>query len=162
MSNWKKIIIGILVIVVAFILFPLILTASDDIIEDTQTDTFDNVSTIHAGANTTANVTLTQALHLDALGMINSLSSNVSPGDDSVLAGAWTLSSLRLRVDNLQAGVNRTLTISYQYGALDSYAGMEAMAYVVPTIIFVGLLSTGGFVMYSGARGARRARKRRR
>lgn len=159
-----RIIMGIICIVVAFILMPIILTADYDLITDSQVDS--GLSANTSVGVTTANVTLTKAIHYDALASVTAISSNltsVSVDNVTLTADAWVLASKQLTVGSLTANKSgRGLTVTYDYGALDTYTGMESLAYIAPTIIFVGLLFGGGLLTFTGYRSYRTGRKSRR
>lgn len=44
---------------------------------------------------------------------------------------------------------------------LADYTGLEAVASVTPLLVFVGLIFSGGFLTFTGAKEARSSRKRR-
>lgn len=159
MGNMTKIVMGIVAIVVAFILMPIILTADTDMITNSQVDS--GLAANTGVGVTTAPVTLTRALHNDDLTLVTAISSNLTSGDaGDQTADSWVLGTLQLTVGNLTANqTGRALTVTYDYGALDTYTGMEPLAYVAPTLVFVGLLFGGGLLTFTGFKGTRTRRK---
>lgn len=147
MKPMMKVAIGMVMVVIAFILFPIVLSSLDDLIQDRQTDSYAAAVT---GDNTTYIALLTQALHDDALAEVQSISSNAT---ETPYASSYD--SYYLTVANLSANETRALTIIYDYGALDSYTGMETLALVAPVVTFSAMLFSGGFLAWAGFKASR-------
>jgi hypothetical protein len=44
---------------------------------------------------------------------------------------------------------------------ISTYTGLEAVAQVTPLLVFVGMIFGGGFLTFSGVKGAKNSKKRR-
>ena len=139
----------------AFILFPVIISADDDLIQDSQSDA--GLSANTSLGVTTANVTLTESLHNDAVSEVTSIVSNLtsaSVDNVTMTADSYVTATNQLTVGSLTANqTGRGLTIVYDYGALDTYTGMESIALIAPVVIFAVMLFGGGLLTWTGMKG---------
>lgn len=141
-------VMGIIMIMVAFIMFPLIMTGTHDILTDASTE-IANVTT--AGGITTADVTLSPGLYNDDTDSVLAVTSSL--GTDAPVAGSYVAATDALTVTGLTAADNRLLTVSYEYEATTDYTGMGALARMAPTLIFLALLGAGVGIVVAAWRG---------
>ena len=151
-----RVFLGLIGIVLALIIFPLILTSTNTIITDAQTDNFTGV--VDSGPpNYQATITLTQDLYDGSTSRVTSIISN--SGTDTPVAGTYTVASGSLVVTGLNAGApgttSRNLVVNYEYDAVDQYTGMNSIATIAPLIIFIGILFGSGVSIYSGVKSRR-------
>ncbi|MDD5095169.1 MAG: hypothetical protein PHV74_12460 [Dehalococcoidia bacterium] len=133
---------------IAFVMFPMVLSAAHDIQIDDTTDSFAGVTT--DVAVTTANVVLTGDLWNDDNGHITSITSSLET--DVPVAGTYVAATHTLSVSGLTASETRTLTVLYEADALGDYTGLGSMVGIAPMIIFIGLLFAGGLSVFTGVR----------
>lgn len=153
-----KLFVGLISIAIAFLVFPVVLTATNNIVTDQQSDTFAGV--VDSGTpNYQATVTLTQDLYDDTTARISVITS--SSGTDTPVAGTYTAASGSLVVTGLNANApgttSRTLGVTYEYNAVNEYTGLDDVAVMAPLVIFVGLLFGGSFAIYSEVKARRKA-----
>lgn len=139
---------GIIMIFVAFTIFPMIMTASHDVLTDDHTVSA-NVST--GVGETTGSVTLTKGLYGDSTEYVDSITSDYA--SDSPTASSYASATKVLTVGGLVASYNRTLTVEYEYDQTTEYTGMASMAKIGPTILFICLLLGGAGMVYAEVRG---------
>lgn len=133
-------VVGLLIIIVGFILFPILLTAFDDL-DRTEVETSATVTT--AGV-TTGNLTLNSGLYNANLDNVIEISS--SDTDDDPAPNSYNSSTDALEVSGLQQSTSRTLTVSYYTERDTGY--ISTLLPIVPFIIFLLFLGAGCGIMY--------------
>lgn len=136
MGKSSGVIVGLIMVAVMMVIFPIVMDSTHDLQCDTETQAEAGVTT---GAGVVAaNVVLDEALWDDSTSHITSVTSdNVA---DTPVAGTYTAATKTLNVTGLAESDTRTLTIVYEYDGLEDYTGMGAMAGVAPLLIFIGVL----------------------
>lgn len=124
--------VGIIMIAIAFVVFPIIMDASDSILapEKTQVITVPTASGV-----TTATLTLTDGVYENDKGNVTLSSSNAN--DTPVVSSA---SGKSVVVTGLEASSTRIMNVTYASDALDNYTGLAAIVKVAPLIVFVSIL----------------------
>ena len=128
--------IGVLLIAVSFLVFPLILDSFDSIGRAEAT----NAATVTtAVAVTTGNITLHNSLYEDAVTSVNNITSTDT--DDVPLAASYATATKELNVSGLDGNTTRTLTITYDT-ARDDYS-IASLTSFTPLLIFLVLIFSG-------------------
>lgn len=124
--------VGIIMIAIAFVVFPIIMDASDSILapEKTQVITVPTASGV-----TTATLTLTDGVYENDKANVTLSSSNSN--DVPVVSSA---SGKSVVVTGLEASSTRIMNVAYASDALDNYTGLAAIVKVAPLIVFVSIL----------------------
>lgn len=124
--------VGIIMIAIAFVVFPIIMDASDSILapEKTQVITVPTASGV-----TTATLTLTDGVYENDKANVTLSSSNAN--DVPVVSSA---SGKSVVVTGLEASSTRIMNVAYASDALDNYTGLAAIVKVAPLIVFVSIL----------------------
>lgn len=128
--------IGVLLITIAFLVFPLLLNAFDEIGRAEAT----NTATIVTGlGETSGNITLHNSLYSDALTSVDNITSTVTA--DVPLAAAYSTATKQLNVSGLGANDTRSLTVTYDT-ARDDYS-LSTLSSFTPMVLFMCLLLSG-------------------
>ena len=140
MGRTMGVVFGIIGIAIVMIIFPLIMDSTHDVQADTDVDTFAAVTT---GAGVyEADVVLTEDLYNDDNSYVTSVTSD--NGGDTPVAGTYVAGTNTLTVTGLAESDTRDLTVTYEYGALDNYTGMDAIVGMTPLLIWVAILAMLG------------------
>ena len=132
----KIILIGIalLVIIVAFMFLPDIITSTHEALTDEDTV----AANITTGAGvTTGGVNLTETLWENDVGSVTSVTSTV--GGDTPVAQSYSVALNRLTVSGLLASQTRVLTVVHEYSATEEYVGTKQGLQMAPTLIVLVL-----------------------
>lgn len=124
--------VGIIMIAIAFVVFPIIMDASDSILAPEKTQV---VTVPTAGGVTTATLTLTDGVYENDKANVTLSSSNAN--DVPVVSSA---SGKSVVVTGLEASSTRIMNVAYASDALDNYTGLAAIVKVAPLIVFVSIL----------------------
>ena len=144
-----RIVGGIIGCMIAFVMFPMVLTGADEIQIDDQTDV---LSSTTAGV-TTDDVTLTEPLYDDDVTNVTSITSD--NGSDAPTADSYATATRVLTVGGLEATGTRSLTILYEADATDGYTGLGSMVKFGPLIIFMGIILAAVGSLWSGVQSMR-------
>ena len=147
MGSTMKIVMGLIGVMIAFIMFPMIMDSTHQIRTDPQLDTFDGC--VVAAEET--DVVLTEDLYQGGIAYVTEITATGAgavPVADSYVAGTNTLT-----VAGLGAETPQDLTVTYDYGAVGAYTGLDQLAAIAPLVLFVGLLAAAGLSVWSGVRG---------
>jgi len=150
--NILAMVMGIIAIAIAFVVFPIVMDATQDLLTH-EGSTWEEDVVVTGEAETTGAVVLNYALLDDDVANVTSITSTEAtdvPVADSYVAGTKTLT-----VSGLTASKTRTLTTTYKTLSQNVFTGFGSIAAVAPLIVFVGLLFSGGFAMYKGIQGMR-------
>jgi len=137
---------GIIMVAVMFVLFPIVMDSSHEL----QTDVYTQVeaAVVTGVGEVAADVVLDEALWDDSTTHVTSVASdNVA---DTPAVGTYTAGTQTLNVTGLAASDTRTLTVIYEYDALTDYTGMGQMVAVAPLLLFMGVLGAMVFGLYKG------------
>lgn len=113
------------------------------------TDQVDPFTADTGGAETTANVTLSQDLYNDETRNAE-VTSNVTA--DAPIASSYVSATNVLTVTGLQADTAHYLTVTYKIDQLGDYYGAGAGAKVVPVLLILGILCIVGGAGYQAFR----------
>ena len=128
--------IGVFLIAISFLVFPLLLNSFDAIGRAEAT----NTATIITGVGVTSgNITLHNSLYSDALTSVDNITSTVTA--DVPLAAAYSTATKQLNVSGLGANDSRSLTVTYGT-ARDDYS-LASLASFTPLVLFMCLLLSG-------------------
>lgn len=128
--------IGVVLIIVSFLVFPLVLDSFDDIARSESS----NAATVVTGVGVTSgDITLHNSLYNDAVTSVDNITSTDT--DDVPLAASYTTATKELAVSGLEANSTRTITVTYNTER-DDYS-LSTIAPVTPLIIFICLLFSG-------------------
>jgi len=141
---------GIIMIMVSFIVFPLVMTGTHEVRTDPATAT-GNVTT--GGGITTGTVSLAGngGLYQDSTDSITSLTSDL--GTDTPTASSYNVATDVLTVGGLTAASTRTVTVAYEYDATTDYTGLGSLTSLAPTLVFLALLFSGVGIVWSSFKG---------
>ena len=143
---------GIIMIMVSFIIFPMVMTGTHEVRTDAATAT-GNVTT--GGGVTTGAVSLTGngGLYNDSTDSITSLASDL--GADTPIVSSYNISTAVLTVGGFAASQNRTITVAYEYDATTDYTGLGSLTSLAPTLVFLALLFSGVGIVWHSFKGGR-------
>ena len=142
------VIAGIIMIMIAFVVFPMVMTGAHEVLTDDETESFENVST--GTGETTATVTLSKSLYDNSTSSVTSITSDNA--NDDPTADSYNSSNKQLTVGGLAESATRTLTVAYESEATEGYTGLKSLVKIRPTLIFVMLLFSGGGLVYFSIR----------
>lgn len=143
-----KAIFGIIMIMVAFILFPLIMTSTSDIMTD-ETTVSDSVTT--GAAATSGWVELGADLYDDDTNNVTSVTSDDT--DDSPAVDSYNAGNNSVLIDGLDTDTTRTISVTYLYDATSGFTGLADLTQLAPTILMLALIGTGIVMLYQAAKG---------
>jgi len=146
MGRSGSVIVGIIMVAVMFVLFPIVMESTHSL----QTDEYvQKEAAVATGAGeTAADVVLDEALWDDSTTYVASVTSdNVA---DTPVVGTYTAGTQTLNVTGLAESDTRTLTITYEYDGLTEYTGMGAMVAVAPLLLFLGVIGAVVGGLYVG------------
>ncbi len=132
MNKALSVAVGIIMIAIAFVVFPIIMDASDSILAPEKTQV---ITVPTAGGVTTATLTLTDGVYENDKANVTLSSSNAN--DVPVVSSA---SGKSVVVTGLEASSTRLMNVAYASDALDNYTGLAAIVKVAPLIVFVSIL----------------------
>jgi len=119
--------------ILVMVLFGTMMAGMKEAQTDEQEDDFGAVVT--APAATTADVVLTAPLYGNELTNVVEITSDL--GTDVPLATDYTALTRTLEVSGLDDDETRTLTVTYLYGTLDDYAGVNSFFGLIPLLVGV-------------------------
>ena len=137
MNKVSTVVMGIIGVAILMVIFPIIMSSTQELQTTRQVDTFAAVTT--GAAETTSEVTLSRGLYSDDTSYVLSITSDV--GTDTPVAGTYVPSTNSLTVTGLTASEIRALVVTYEYDALTAYTGMSAMVGMTPLLIWVAILA---------------------
>lgn len=123
--------------IIVLVLFGTMLMGIREAQTDEQEDAFGAVVT--GGGITQADVVLTAPLYGEVLTNVVSITSGL--GTDVPLATDYTVLTRTLEVSGLTASQTRTLTVTYQYGALDDYMGVNTFFGFIPFLVGIAIVA---------------------
>ena len=132
MNKALAVAIGIIMIAISFVVFPIILDASQSILAPEKTQV---ITVPTAGGVTTATLTLSDGVYDNDKSNVTLSSSNSN--DTPVVSSA---SGKNVVVTGLEASSTRIMNVTYGSTALDNYTGLAAIVKVAPLIVFVSIL----------------------
>lgn len=146
MGRSGSVIVGIIMVAVMFVLFPIVMDSTHSL----QTDEYvQSEAAVATGAGVTAaDVVLDEALWDDATASVISITSDEVT--DVPVANTYTAGTQTLNITGLAADDSRTLTITYEYDGLTDYTGMGAMVAVAPLLLFLGVIGAVVGGLYVG------------
>jgi phosphoribosylamine-glycine ligase len=138
---------GIVMTMIAVVMFPLIMDTTHDLQTDSTDDSFAGETT--GVGETSVDVVLTYENYPgDTTGFtITSTNANDTP-----VASVYVNATKTLTVGGLEAEGTRDLVATYEHDALTEYTGMGSMVNMAPLLLFVGLLFGGGLSIWSTAK----------
>ncbi|MBA7604400.1 hypothetical protein ES703_11520 [subsurface metagenome] len=152
-KNIMAVVMGIIAIAIAFVVFPIVLDATGDLLAHTG-DALETAQVTTGAAEETADVVLTYELYEGDVLNVRSITST-EPTDVPV-ANTYTEATRTLNITGLAVDLTRTLNITYETVSTNVYTGLGSIVKVAPLIVFVGLLAGGGFAMFKGVTGIRK------
>lgn len=135
-------IIGIIMIAILIVIFPIVLDAVHNIQTDQDTDV--NLGVTTGEAVTTADVVLNYDVWNSTNNAVSSVTSDNE--DDTPVKGTYVSGTKTLTVTGLNPADTRTLTVVYEYDALTGFTGFGAIVAVTPILIWLAVL----FVVIGG------------
>lgn len=146
MGKSGGVILGIVMVAVLFILFPIVMDSSHTLQTDVEVETEAAVAT--GVGETSADVVLTHGLWGASNTAVTSITSDEVT--DVPVAGTYVDATKTLTVTGLVAEDSRTLTITYEYDGLSDYTGMGAIVAVAPLLLFLGVIGAVIGGLYTG------------
>ncbi len=137
--------LGIIMVSVMFVLFPIILDSSHELQTDATTET--EAAVVTGVGVTNADVVLTNDPWQDDVDYVLTITSDEVT--DVPVANTYTTATNTLNITGLAADDSRTLTITYETDALGDYTGMGALVGIAPLLIFVAVIGAVVFGAYS-------------
>lgn len=149
MGKSGSVILGIIMVAVMFVIFPIVMDSAHTLQTDAEVQT--EAAVVTGAGVTDADIVLTEALWDDDNTYVTSITSdNVL---DTPVAGVYTAGTLSLNVTGLAAADTRTLVLTYEYDGLTDYTGMGALVAVAPLLLFlavIGAVVGGLYVLFKG------------
>jgi hypothetical protein len=149
MGKSGSVILGIIMVAVMFVIFPIVMDSAHTLQTDAEVQT--EAAVVTGAGVTDADIVLTEALWDDDNTYVTSIvSDNVL---DTPVAGVYTAGTLSLNVTGLAAADTRTLVLTYEYDGLTDYTGMGALVAVAPLLLFlavIGAVVGGLYVSFKG------------
>jgi hypothetical protein len=145
MGRSGSVIVGIIMVAVMFVLFPIVMDSTHELQTDSYTQT--EAAVVTGVGVAAADVVLDEELWSDSTTYVTSVASdNVA---DTPAVGTYTAGTQTLNVTGLAESDTRTLTIVYLHDGLTDYTGMGAMVAVAPLLLFLGVIGAviGGLYM---------------
>jgi len=140
-------VLGIIAIAIAFIIFPIVLDATGELLA--HSDEVMQTDEVTTGAvETTADVVLKYDLYDGLVANVVSLKSTLPT--DTPTADSYVVATKTLTVGGLTADSMRNLTTTYLTESMGVYTGLGSIAKVAPLMVFIGLLAGGGFGLFRG------------
>ena len=122
--------------IIVLVLFGTMLAGIGEAQTDERTDPFGAVVT--GGGITVADVVLVVPLYEGNLGNVVSITSDL--GTDVPIQTDYTALTQTLEVSGLTASDTRTLTVTYKYGALGNYVGVNSFFGFIPLLVGVAVV----------------------
>lgn len=132
MNKAMSVAVGIIMIAISFVVFPIIMDATDSILAPQKTQV---ITVPTASGTTTATVTLSDGVYENKTSNVELSSSNSN--DVPVVSSA---SGQTVGISGLEASSTRLLTVNYASTGLNNYTGLGAIVRVAPLIVFVSIL----------------------
>jgi len=152
-KNILPMVMGIIAIAIAFVIFPVVLDATGDLLAHTN-DVLQTEEVTTGVSETTADVVLDYELYEGDVLNVKTITS--TEATDVPVASTYTEATRTLSITGLTESKTRTLSITYETVSTNVYTGLGSIVKVAPLIVFVGLLASGGFAMYKGITGIRK------
>jgi len=145
MRNRGSAVLGIILIVVGFLLFPLLLTSFDDM----NTARVTSIGTVITGGGETAgNMTLTSGLYDDNTDNVVNITSSSTA--DAPAPASYSHATKALAVSGLHESDTRAITVDYKTERQDNY--LSTIIPFAPFLIFIFFLAGGGGLIYHSFR----------
>ncbi len=129
-------IMGIIMVAVLFVLFPIVMDSSHTLQTDVEVET--EAAVVTGAGVTEADVVLTHALWDASNTSVTSITSDEVT--DVPVAGTYVDATKTLTVTGLAAADTRALILTYEYDGLTDYTGMGALVAVAPLLLFLGVI----------------------
>lgn len=143
MSNkGKNILMTAVLVVLALLMLPVVVTTTHGAQTDSQYDEFDGC--VVAGGETT--VTLTQSLWQSAEDWVTAMTATgdgADPGFDGYVPATKALT-----IDGLGVDTPQDVTVTYDYGVMGDFTGLEEVSWLVPLLFLVGVVLAAVFSGY--------------
>lgn len=146
MGKSGSIVLGIIMVAVMFVIFPIVMTSAHELQTVDYSQTQDGVTT--GVGETTATVVLTEDLWNDSITHVVSIHSD--NGNDTPAAQSYTTATNTLTVSGLEDDSSRTLVVTYKMDRLVDYTGMSAMVQLAPMLLFLGVIGAVLAGLYAG------------
>lgn len=133
-SKVKGILLSVILLVIAMLMMPIVITGVFDVQTDKITDSFP--ACVVAGGST--DVVLTEDLYKDNVIYVETITATGAgavPVADSYVAGTNTLTVTGLGVDTPQ-----DLTVKYAYEVNEDYNGVNSVTGLIPLLVVVGII----------------------
>jgi len=133
----KGLILSVVLIVIALLLLPIVISGSHAVVTDTITETF--AATVVAA--TAADVVLTNDPLDDKVAWVTGITAT---GAGAVpVANTYTTGTNTLNITGLGAVTPQDITVTYDYEVNADYSGVNAITNLVPLLVVVGLILVG-------------------
>ena len=136
---------GIIMVAVLFVMFPIIMDSTHELQADPVTQV--EAAVVTGVGETAADVVLGNDLWADDVDSVLTITSDELT--DVPVANTYTPATNTLNVTGLNEDDSRTLTITYETDALTEYTGMGALVAVAPLLIFIAVIGAVVFGAYS-------------
>lgn len=146
MGKSGSVIVGIIMVAVMFIIFPIVMDSAHAL--QTEEYTQEEAAVETGVGETSADVVLDEELWSDSVDNVVSIASDDET--DTPVAGSYAAATQTLTVTGLTAETTRALTIFYKTDALTDYTGMGAIVAVAPLLLFLGVIGAVVGGLYSG------------
>ena len=138
-SKVKGILFSLILIVIALLMLPIAVDATQGAMSDRITDSFPTATV----AGTEAEVVLTEDLWQDNVAFVLSLTAD-GPGAVPV-ADSYVTATNTLTITGLGATTPQAITVTYEYVSNQTLTGFNAIVGLIPLLIVVGLLIVAVF-----------------
>jgi len=137
MGNTSKVVIGLIMIAVLMVIFPIVMSSTHDL----QTDEYTQVAEVTTGVGVTAgDVVLTYAAWNDSNSSVISVVS--SEETDTPVIGTYTAATKTLNITGLAESLTRNITLVYEHDALTSFTGMGSLVGITPLLLWISVIAT--------------------
>ena len=130
----KGILFSVLLIVIALLLLPLVVSSVHDVQTDVQLDSFPGCIV----ADNATDAVLTEDLHRDDVNEVTLITAN---GTGAVpVANTYTAGTHTLNVTDLGADTPQDLTVTYNFTTNADFSGVNTFVGLIPLLVVVGLI----------------------
>ena len=144
-----KIVVGLIMVAVLMIIFPIVMNATHDLQTDAYTQA-ENITITDAPDGTGTMVCDIEVWNDDVASV-----TSVTATGQTLSASAYAAATETLTISGFSANTSYITTAVYEYDALTDYTGMGALVAITPLLIWIAVLATvlGGIYFAVKGRG---------
>lgn len=135
-SKFKGLIMSVVILVIALLLMPLVISSVMDAQTDTRTQSF--AGAVVGGTTTDVVLTAGYGLWEDSNTSVTAITAT---GAGAVpVAGTYVAATRTLTVTGLGADTPQDISVTYRYDANSAYNGVNSIVGLIPLLVVVGLI----------------------